>query len=314
MPAYVKIIGMANKTVFMGSPEFAASILQELGKHYQVRGVVTQPDKPAGRGKKLTPPPVKLLAEHLGYPVIQPEKMKDPGVFEQLIDWAPDFIVVAAFGRILRQNVLELPRFGCINVHASYLPRWRGAAPIQAAILQGDPSTGVSIMKMDAGIDTGPILLRELVSIEQDDNAITLTSRLAEVGAKLLIQALNRYLSGSLIPTAQEEEGATYAPMISKEDGLLDFKQPAEVLERRIRAFIDWPGAYMMVGDEILKVRKAQVVHAGGTPGGRGINNGYPCINTVDGKLVLLEVKPAGKNWMNAADYLRGARAWSLPE
>lgn len=312
MPAYVKIIPMTYKTIFMGSPQFAAGILHELGKHYLVRGVVTQPDKPAGRGKKMTSPPVKILADARGYPVIQPERMKDPGVFEQLVDWAPDFIVVAAFGRILRQNVLELPRLGCINVHASYLPRWRGAAPIQAAILHGDRSTGVSIMRMDAGIDTGPILMREEVPIEPSDDTVTLTAKLASVGASLLIQALDGYLNGTLTPYPQEEEGANYAPMIRKEDGLLDISQPAAALERRVRAFIDWPGAFVLLGDEVLKIRKVRVQNGVGSPGTRDTCEGYPCINTIDGKLVLLEVKPAGKNWMNAADYLRGANNWSF--
>lgn len=301
---------MAYRTVFMGSPDFSVSILEELGKHYEVCGVVTQPDKPAGRGKKLTPPPVKILAERCGYPLIQPEKMKDPGVYEQLAAWVPDFFVVVAFGRILRQQMLDLPRLGCINVHASYLPRWRGAAPIQAAILHGDDSTGVSIMKMDAGIDTGPILLREAVTITPQENSITLTTKLAAVGANLLIRALEGYLGGGLTPSPQQDEEATYAPMICKEDGLLNFTQPAVTLERKIRAFIDWPGAYMMLGEEILKVRKAKVIPATSTPGTRGMCEGYPCVNTVDGKLVLLEVKPAGKNWMNAADFVRGSRAW----
>lgn len=298
-------------TVFMGSPDFAASILEALGRHYEVRGVVTQPDKPAGRGKKMTPPPVKIQAESLGYPVIQPEKMKDPGVLEQLTTWAPDFIVVAAFGRILRQNVLDLPPLGCINVHASYLPRWRGAAPIQAAILHGDESTGVSIMRMDAGIDTGPILMQERVRIDAEENSGSLTRKLSSVGAKLLIQALEGYLKGKLLPSPQVEDGATYAPMIQKEDGLLDYSIPAEQLERRIRAFFDWPGAYIMLDQEPLKVRKAAVLPATGRPGTRETCGGYPCINTIDGKLVLLEVKPAGRNWMNGADYLRGTRSWS---
>jgi len=308
--AYVKIKRMSEKTVFMGSPEFAASILAALGNHYDVRGVVTQPDKLAGRGKKLTPPPVKTLAERMGYPVIQPEKMKDPGVFEQLHAWNPDFIVVAAFGKILRQNVLDLPRLGCINVHASYLPRWRGAAPVQAAIIHGDTTTGVSIMKMDIGVDTGPILIRERVKIEPADDAASLTSRLATVGATLLLQALDGYINGNLSPVPQNENGATYAPMINKEDGLLDFSQAAEMLERKIRAYSEWPGAYIRLGEEALKVRRAKVVPGSGVPGQRETCNGYPCIHTSDGKLVLLEVKPAGKNWMNAADYLRGSRAW----
>lgn len=296
--------------VFMGSPQFAANILEELGHHYQICGVVTQTDKPAGRGNKLTPPPVKILAQNLGYPVIQPAKMKDAGVFEQLQKWKPEFIVVAAFGKILRKNILDLPPLGCINVHASFLPRWRGAAPIQAAILNGDVKTGVTIMKMDEGIDTGPILMREQVDISPEDTAVTLGSRLARVGAGLLIQALKGYLSTMLKPYAQEDEGATYAPMICKEDGLLDFNLPADALERKVRAFIDWPGASLLVNGEILKVGKAMVVQGSGIPGERGVCEGYPCITTCKGKLVLLEVKPAGKNWMNAADYLRGSRNW----
>ncbi len=301
---------MAYKTVFMGSPDFAVRILAELNAHFEVCGVVTQPDKPAGRGKRLTPPPVKQLALELGLPMIQPEKMKDAGVFEQLVTWNPDFIVVAAFGRILRQNVLDLPRFGCINVHASYLPRWRGAAPIQAAILHGDNSTGVTIMKMDAGVDTGPILAREPVGIDPDDTFITLTAKLAQVGSKLLIKALEGYLNGSLLPAAQLDEGVTYAPMIKKEDGLMDFTQAADSLERKVRAFIDWPGAYVMLEGEALKVRKARVLEGSGIPGTREVRDGYPCVSTPDGKLMLLEVKPAGRNWMSGSDFLRGARNW----
>ena len=301
---------MSYRTVFMGSSDFSVSILEELARHYPVSGVITQADKPAGRGKQLTPPPVKLKALELSLPILQPEKLKTPEVLEQLVNWQPDFIVVAAYGKILRQNILDLPRFGCINVHASYLPRWRGASPIQTAILNGDSSTGVTIMVMDAGVDTGPILSREKVLIDPDDDAITLSEKLAITGSRLLISTLEAYLSGSQKPLPQEEDGATYAAMIQKEDGYLDFSSPAEELERKVRAFIDWPGAVMDFGGQALKIRKARVIPGKGEPGVRIIIDRYPCVNTVDGKLLLLEVKPAGRNWMSGADFLRGARDW----
>lgn len=301
---------MIYQTIFMGSSDFSVNILELLVKHCSVVGVVTQPDKPAGRGKQLTPPPVKLAAQRLNLPFFQPEKLKAPESMEQLAAWEPDLIVVAAYGKILRRNVLDLPRYGCINVHASFLPRWRGAAPIQTAILHGDESTGVTIMKMDAGVDTGQILSRQKVMIAPDDDSVTLSSKLAQVGGPLLTHALEAYLEGSLLPVNQEEEGATYAPMIQKEDGWLDFTQPAVVLERKVRAFIEWPGAFMQFEDQVLKIRKARVIPGYGDPGTREVIEHYPCVNTSDGKLMLLEVKPAGRNWMSGADFLRGARNW----
>lgn len=294
----------------MGSPEFASEILRELAKHYEVCGVVTQPDKPAGRGKRITAPAVKDLALELGLPVIQPQKMKDAGVYDQLVSWGADFMVVAAFGKILRPNILNLTRFGCINVHASYLPRWRGAAPIQAAILHGDSSTGISIMKMDEGIDTGPILLQESMTIESDETTTSLTKKLAQVGMRLLPQALAGYLSGAIIPSPQPDENATYAPTINKDDGLLDFAESAVALERKIRAYIEWPGAYLLLNGEMLKVRQAKVIPGGGFPGVRGEVDGFPYVQTAEGKLAMLEVKPAGKNWMKGSDFLRGSRVW----
>jgi len=301
---------MNYRTVFMGTSDFSVSILDELARHYPVAGVITQADKPAGRGKRLTSPPVKRKAEELSLPIIQPEKLKSPEVMEQLQNWQPDFIVVAAYGKILRQNILDLPRFGCINVHASYLPRWRGASPIQAAILNGDDSTGVTIMVMAPGVDTGPILAREKVSIHPTDDSITLSDKLARVGGKLLISTLDGYLSGSLAPFPQEEDGATYAAMIQKEDGILDFSRPAVELERKVRAFIDWPGATMSFQGQPLNIRKTRVVTGKGLPGDRFVVDRFPCVNTIDGGLMLLEVKPAGRNWMSGADFLRGTRDW----
>lgn len=302
---------MPEKIVFMGSPLFAVKILQALVSSYEVCGVVTQPDRPAGRGKILTPPPVKVLAAQLNLPIIQPARLKEPEALSQLERWNPDVIVVAAFGQILRQNVLDLPKFGCVNVHASYLPRWRGAAPIQAAILNGDEYSGVTIMKMDAGIDTGPILLQKKLSLAADETMISLTDKLATLGANLLLEALQSYLNGSLSPTAQPVDGATYAPMLNKEEGRLDFSQPTVVIERKVRALNDWPGTYYEINQQPLKIRKVRVIAAEAPHAGlQSVIDKLPAISTPDGWVQLLEVQPAGKKWMSGADYVRGTQDW----
>jgi len=302
---------MDIKVVFMGSPDFALPTLRELLKQYQVVGVVTQPDRPSGRGRVLTPPPVKTLALQHAIPVMQPEKLRQPEAFAQLQAWQPDLIVVTAFGQILRQNVLDLPRLGCINVHASLLPRWRGAAPIQAAILNGDAESGASIMKLDAGVDTGPILTQKRVPILADDTAETLSERLAEDGAGLLIETLPPYIEGSLLSQPQPETGVTYASMIKKEEGLLDFNQAAVALERRIRAYSPWPGAFFYFNDELLKVKRAHVeTGAHLAAGQRGVAGHLPVVGTSEGELVLDEVQPAGKKAMAGAVFLRGVHHW----
>lgn len=303
---------MNPKIVFMGSPDFAIPTLRELARHYQVVGVVTQPDRPAGRGRVLTPPPVKVLASELGIDIIQPERLREPAAQEQLAAWSPDLIVVTAFGQILRRRVLELPPLGCINVHASLLPRWRGAAPIQAAILHGDAHTGATIMRMDAGIDTGAILRQERMAIRPDDTAGTLSGRLAESGARLLIETLPDYLAGAIEPQAQDEQYATYAPMLAKEEGLLDVQQPAAALERRVRAFSPWPGAFIPWQDGFLKIHQSHVQPGPAGPAGRRlVIAGLPALTTVEGCLVLDIVQPPGKKSMSGEDFLRGARAWT---
>src|SRR4030042_208732 len=194
------ITSMMPRTVFMGSPEFAVPVLRKLADKYLVVGVVTQPDRPAGRGRVLKSPPIKQLADELNLPVIQPRKLSEPEVMGQLHQWAPDLIVVAAFGQILRPEVLNLPHFGCINVHASLLPRWRGAAPIQAAILNGDEQTGITIMVMDPGVDTGPILNQDSLPVTLEDTAGSLITKLSHLGAELLQDTLREYLSGKIHP------------------------------------------------------------------------------------------------------------------
>jgi len=290
---------MDTRIVFMGSPEFALPTLTALARNFNVVGVVTQPDRPAGRGRNLTPPPVKELAAELDLPVIQPARLSAPEAMRQLQLWAPELIVVAAFGQILRPAVLDLPKYGCINVHASLLPRWRGAAPIQAAILHGDETTGVTIMLMDPGVDTGSILSQRAVRILEDDTAGSLSTRLAVVGAELLTETLPRYLSGELQPQPQDERQATYAPMLKKAAGELDFNQPAEQLARQVRAFHPWPGAYMFWQGQRLKIHQA---HA--APGG------LPAVGAVNGVLVLDKLQPAGKKPMPGDVFLRGARGW----
>jgi len=304
---------MNPRIVFMGSPEFAVPTLSALAARYPIVGVVTQPDRPAGRGQVLTSPPVKILAEQLGLPVIQPERLRRPEAMEQLRAWAPDLIVVAAFGQILRPEVLDLPPYGCINVHGSLLPRWRGAAPIQAALLNGDHETGITIMRMDPGIDTGPILSQAALPILPDDTTGTLSVRMAELGAHLLIQTLPKYLSGEIVPQQQDDTVATYAPMLKKEEGRLDFNRSAAELANQVRAFNPWPSAFTDWQGLLLKVHRAASVPAavpGFAPGSPVIAAGMPAFATADGWLLLLEVQPAGKKAMPGKVFLQGARGW----
>jgi methionyl-tRNA formyltransferase len=274
-------------------------------------GVVTQPDRAAGRGRELKPPPVKSLASELSIPVIQPEKLRQSDALEQLRAWAPDVIVVAAFGQILKQDVLDLPEFGCLNVHASLLPRWRGAAPINAAILHGDEQTGVTIMKMDAGLDTGPILSQRSVRIEPEETAGSLFEKLSTLGADLLLDTLPKYFAGEITPRPQPEEGVTYAGMIKKEDGLLDFSLPARELERKVRAFNPWPGAYFKWDGNLLKVHWASIGMGEMREGERGVYLGLPAVGTSENLLVLGKVQPAGKKPMPGKAFLAGARNWT---
>ncbi|MEW6401742.1 MAG: methionyl-tRNA formyltransferase [Chloroflexota bacterium] len=326
---------MSTRIVFMGSPDFALPVLRALANSYQVVGVVTQPDRQSGRGRELKAPPVKVLAQELKIPSIQPEKLREPGAMEQLRAWSPDLIVVAAFGQILRKDVLELPRFGCINVHASLLPRWRGAAPINAAILHGDEETGVTIMQMDVGLDTGPMLSQRSIRLTREDTAGSVFEKLSTLGADLLIETLPDYLSGKFEPVPQPEEGVTYAPMLKKEEGRLDFTRPAEELERRVRAFNPWPGAFMDFDGVNLKVHRAHTplvppifaqpksVAAeneegrkwgdvrGGKAGQRLVWRDQPAVETGGGILVLDEVQPPGRKSMSGKAFLSGARNWS---
>jgi len=312
---YDKIACMTNqqyRVVFMGSPQFSRPILQVLvdNELFNVVGVVTQPDRPKGRGRKLVPPPIKELAQDLTIPVIQPKRLrKDESAKEQLCSWAPDVIVVAAFGQILKPDVLDLSEHGCINVHTSLLPRWRGASPIQAALLHGDEVTGVTIMKMDPGMDTGPILSQEAYKIPDGITYGELETVLSSLGAALLMDTLPDYMNGKITLVTQDDSFATKAPLINKKDGLLDFSQPGKSLVRKVCAFNPWPSAYTMFHGQNFKILKAHFIKAQQTEKGTFvIKEELPAIGCVDGWLVLDEVQPAGKKRMDGAVFLRGNR------
>ena len=299
------------RLVFMGTPHFAVPILQALIESgEEILAVVTQPDKPAGRGKRLTPPPVKILAQEHSLPVLQPQKIKDPAFLEELKKLAPDVIIVAAYGKILPKEVLEIPKYGCINVHASLLPKFRGAAPINWAILAGEKETGVTIMQMDEGMDTGDILLQESIPIAADETAGTLHDKLAQLGAKLIIQALGLLKEGKLLRKKQPEEGVSYAPLLKKEDGLLDFSLSAEELSRRIRGLDPWPSAYTYFRGKLLKLFRPEVLdqETEAPPGTIvDVDHGLT-LATGRGLLRVHEIQPEGKKRMDAEAFVRGYR------
>ena len=297
----------------MGTPNFAVPTLESLAsaRYVNVVGVVTQPDQAVGRGRRVEPPPVKQAALALGLPVSQPQSLHGPEAMVQLMAWAPDVIVVAAFGQILRQDVLDLPPHGCLNVHASLLPRWRGAAPVAAAILAGDKVTGVTVMQMDAGLDTGSILSQREEPIHPDDTRAALRERLARLGADLLTETLPAYLAGDLLPQPQPEEGVTYAGQLRKGDGLLDWSLPAVELDRRVRAFTPWPSAFTTWRGQRLKILRAAPLpgwQGGGPPGTVVALADDVVVATGEGALHLKEVQLAGKRPMDIAAFLRGQR------
>lgn len=249
------------KVIFAGTPEFAAVALQALlDSHHQVIATYTQPDRPAGRGRKLTASPVKLLAQSHNIPVLQPQRLKGEAEQQQLRDLGADVMVVVAYGLILPKAVLDTPRLGCINIHASLLPRWRGAAPIQRAILAGDEQSGVTIMQMDVGLDTGKMLVIETTPIHRADTASTLHDRLAEIGARTVITALDQLQNGSAKPVTQDETQTCYAQKLSKEEALLAWNRPAIELERQVRAFNPWPIAQTHYEGEVMRIWQAQAL------------------------------------------------------
>jgi methionyl-tRNA formyltransferase len=303
-----------NRIVFMGTPEFAIPTLAMLAESYEIVGVFTQPDKPAGRGQQLTASPVKQWAASRahGLPVFQPRTLRDDSVQAQLAELKPDAIVVAAFGLLLPKPVLDLPPHGCINVHASLLPKYRGAAPIPAAILNGESQTGITLMRMDQGLDTGPMLAQDSSFIRPDDTTGTLSARLAELGAQLLAKTLPRWIAGEITPQPQDEIQATFAPKLNKQDGRLDWSQTAIELDRRVRAFSPWPGTFTFWNEKLLHILSVQVTgrRAAGVAGTVVKDEEGIGIVTGDGVLRLVKVQLEGKRAMSAQDFTRGQPAF----
>ena len=317
----------------MGTAELSCASLAALARdrQFQVTAVVTQPDRPKGRELKLQPSPVKALAQKSGLPVLQPAKARDENFIAELRGLGPELIVVVAYGQILPQNILDLPRHGCLNVHTSLLPKYRGAAPIQWAIANGDAETGVTVMKMDAGLDTGPIVAQRRTPIQPTDDSAALHERLARLGAELLVEAIPDYAAGKIQPRPQPAEGVSLAPKIKKGDGRIDWNLPARTIGNRLRAFTPWPGAYTLFGSaghrpgadvpapkqaepvpgapkpHLLKIWKAEVVEASGEAGTILLadKNGM-VVACGQGALRILELQREGGRRMSAAEFLAG--------
>lgn len=311
------------RTVFMGTPDFSVGTLEAIAAAgHEIVGVVTQPDKQKGRGKQVQPTPVKEAALRLGLPVLQPVKVRDPEFVEKLKELNPEVIVVVAFGQLIPQTILDLPKYGCINVHASLLPAYRGAAPIQWAVINGETQSGVTIMRMDAGLDTGDMLTKTVVPLSAEETAGSLFEKLSEAGAQLLVETLKGLENGTVIPEKQPEESTTeYARMIKKEDGNIDWTQNAEKIERLIRGMNPWPSAYTKLNGKTVKIWKARVVALIGgdlfsaLPGQDPVRHAGEIwaadesgihVRTGNGILVVEELQMEGKKRMTVQDFLRG--------
>ena len=295
----------------MGTPDFAVPVLEKLSSNFQVTGVITQPDRPSGRGQKLISSPVKDSAESLNLEIFQPGNVNSKSTLEKINNWNPDLIAVAAFGQILSSKLLALPKYGCLNVHASLLPRWRGASPINAAILNGDLYSGITIIKMAKGLDDGPILAQESTPIQPEETAGSLSERLCSMGADLLLKTIPPYISGEILSTEQDHSKSTYAHLLKRKDGLLDFYQKAGDLARQVRAFSPWPGTYTTWNDQRLIIHQAHAISV--TSPGAGVFTRYesnPAIGTGDGILVLDYLQIAGKRKVPGKDFLHGTSLW----
>jgi methionyl-tRNA formyltransferase len=294
----------------MGTPDFAVPALQALHDHGdQLPLVVTQPDRPKGRGRRLVAPPVKEKAETLGYPVAQPHSVKDDLFYEEIAALQPDLFVVVAFGHILPQRLLDVPKMGAINIHGSILPKFRGPAPIHRAIIAGETETGVTTMRMDAGLDTGDILLVEKTPIHPNDTTESLHDRMAVLGATVLIKTLERLQSGSIVPVPQNNRGASYAPLLRKTEGKIDWQLPAAGIERLIRGMTPWPGTYTYLKGKRIKIWRATISPkaAAGPPGTvmRGFSDEL-LVSTGEGVLSILELQGESGKRLSMKDYIRG--------
>jgi len=298
--------------VFMGTPQIAAVTLEQLIQGPDpVAGVVTQPDRPAGRGQKSIPSPVRRVAESHGIPVVAPEKIRAPEFLKTLMGWRPEIFVVVAYGRILPKTILDLAPYGCLNVHYSLLPKYRGAAPAAWTIINGESTTGVTTMKLVEKMDAGPIYLQEATEVASGETTGSLQAKLTPIGARLLRETLRRLQEGLLMPQEQDESAATFAPILKKEDGLIQWDQPAMMIERRVRGFEPWPGTYSHIGEKLLKIHRVNVVAADtkGSPGEvMRADAGGLWVATSSGFLGLEEVQLENRKRLSGVEFLRGAR------
>lgn len=301
------------KIIFMGTPDFAVAALDALCRDGQeVILAVTQPDRQKGRGRKVIQTPVKECALKWGVPVFQPARIREPEAVEQIRSLSPDLIVVAAFGQILPQELLDIPRLGCINIHASLLPRLRGAAPIQWSVINGDPESGITLMQMNAGLDTGDILFQESLPIGPQETGESLYDKLAQLGGEMIVKYLPAIAAGEVSPVKQDDSLSTYAPMLRKEMGEIDWSMPAAQIEQRMRGMLPWPGAYTTLDGRTLKIWKAQVrpsdpAYAGAAPGTVLYTDKKSiCVAAGSGTLAILEVQAEGKKRMETDAFLRG--------
>lgn len=310
MLAELHIYSIYMKIVFLGTPEFAVLSLQALiDSGDEIVAVVCQPDKPKGRGLEVAAPPTKVLAEKHGIHVLQPQKIKTEEFFNELKKVSPDLICVAAYGKILPKNILELAPYGCINVHASLLPKYRGAAPINWAIIRGEKMTGITTMKMDEGMDTGDMLLKKEIPIDDDDTGETLSEKLSQIGAELLLETIKHLKEGKLNPIPQDHSQATYAPMLKKEDGKIDWEKSAEEIRNLIRGTLPWPGAYTTLGGKLLKIYKASVSEGTGKPEEvTKSDSGILRVATGKDSLDLLELQVEGGRRLKVEEFLRGRK------
>lgn len=302
------------KIVFMGTPDFAAGALKALTEAgHDIRAVVTQPDKPKGRSGELAPSPVKVYAGQRGIPVLQPKRIRNPEAMEELRGYPADVFIVAAFGQILSREILKMPRYGCLNIHASLLPRYRGASPIQHVLIDGEKKTGITIMQMDTGIDTGDMLYKKETEIMPEDTFETLHDRLAALGGEAIVEALELLETGKLTPEKQDDAASCYAPLIDKAMGEIDFSRPAEEIERLIRGLTPWPSAYTGYRGKQLKIWRAAPTVAVNTCGRRPgeilrVDKDSVTVATGEGGLKISELQLEGKKRMTARDFLLGVR------
>lgn len=302
------------RIIYLGSPAFAVAPLEALvAAGHTIVGVVTQPDRPAGRSRTLSAPPVKQAAQRLGLPVFQPATLRDPAAVASLAELAPDVGIVAAYGEILRKAVLAIPPLGYLNIHPSLLPLHRGPTPVAGAILAGDTETGVTIMKLDAGMDSGPILAQERVLLKPDARTGPLTDELFQLGARMLVDVLPEYAAGRRKPQPQDDSRATVTRLLRKADGLIDWNQPADLIERQVRAYDPWPGTYTLWQGQNLKIRAVSLanVDAPFAAGTLVTSAGRPLVTTGAGALELQAVQPAGKRPQSGTEWLRGQRITS---